>query len=48
MTVSSVHFELALEKETEILVGNVTVMHNCKEVTPSEFVLQGLNLKNAM
>jgi hypothetical protein len=33
VTVSSVRFELAQEEETDILAGNVTVVH--KEVTPS-------------
>ncbi|KAJ2935743.1 hypothetical protein H1R20_g1351, partial [Candolleomyces eurysporus] len=46
VTISSVRFELALEEETEILAGNVAVVH--KEVTPSEFVLQGLNLEDAI
>lgn len=46
VTVSSVRFELALEEETEILAGNIAVVH--KEVTPSKFVLQGLNLEDAM
>jgi hypothetical protein len=46
VTVSSVRYELAREESQAIKDGNVTMVH--KEVTPSEFVLLGLNLEDGM
>jgi hypothetical protein len=37
---------MAQEEEAELKAGTVSVVH--KEVTPSEFILQGLNLEDGM
>jgi hypothetical protein len=46
VTVSSVHHKLVQEEAQAIKDGNVTVVH--REVTPSEFMLLGLNLEDGM
>ncbi|KAJ2913229.1 hypothetical protein MD484_g7185, partial [Candolleomyces efflorescens] len=46
VTISAVRYELAREEEDNIKAGRVSVVH--KEVTTSEFILQGLNLEDGI
>ncbi|KAJ2929114.1 hypothetical protein H1R20_g7980, partial [Candolleomyces eurysporus] len=46
ISISSVRYDLALEEEESVKAGTASVVH--KDVTPSEFILQGLGIEDGM